>query len=99
MKLPGAHRNPEIFFLLCFLKKCHTALKSGGIEIDILQLPAIRTLSARINSGRMSSDVQTGLENQGRDYNSAVYPQQGKQIIVHHFLYVLESFLFGNPYC
>lgn len=65
--------------------------------MDILQLPAIGTLSGGIDSGRMCSGVRTGLENQGRDYNSAVYPQEGKQIVVHYdFLFVFKTFLFGK---
>lgn len=84
----------DYFSPVLFLK-CHTALKNGSIEVDILQLPAIGTLSSGIDSGRMCSGVQTGLTNQGKDDNSAVYPQEGKQIIVHYdFLYFLKSFFF-----
>lgn len=63
-----------------------------------MALPAIATLSTGIESDRMSS-VQTGLANQGRDYNSGVYPQKGKQIILHYdLLYVWKAFFCGNLY-
>ena len=71
------------------LKRCHTALKTGGIEVSILELLVISTLSAGIETKKVYWGIQTGLANQGREYNSAVYPQERRQIIVHFdFLYL-----------
>ena len=93
--------NPERFFFSCsFYFLSHAVLKTGYIEVGILGFPAIDILSAGIESGKMSLGIQTGLANQGRKYNSALYPQGGRRIIVHYdFLYLWKTLFSGNTYC
>lgn len=72
IKSSGAHINPGNFFSCGFSKVPYGSEKNSDIKVDILRLPEIDTLS-RIESGRVFRHSKR-LANQGRDYNSAVYP-------------------------
>lgn len=75
-------------------------MKICGIKEYILRCPAIGTLSAGIESGKISLGIQTGVTNKRRKYDSAIYPPRGRQMIEYYdLLYFQKALSSSNPYC